>query len=98
MPGMTLILLSQGLWGIFAAHFEKVRVKRLRFASFDYGIDIGFANGIGTSIVRYDIDYTAIHAHAYPVAPEEAKKHPLVTLDDLNLEVKQLSDLIQPSR
>ncbi len=89
VPGMPTILLSQGLWGIFEAHFDRVRRRRLRFASFDFGIDVGYSMGEATSIVRYDINYTAVHAHAYPISKQEADRDPLVTLDDVNFELRR---------
>lgn len=87
VPGMVPKFLLQGLRCIFAVNYEQVRSRKLRFASFNYGMVIGYAAGNPTSIVRYDIDYTAVHAHAYPITPEEARKHPLTTLDDLDLEL-----------
>lgn len=67
-----------------------MRSRKLPFASFDYGMVIGYAAGSQTSIVRYDIDYTTVHAHAYPITAEEARKHPLTTLDVLDLELRVL--------
>ena len=87
MPSMTLFFIEQGLWCIFANQFDRVLRRQLRFASFDFKMEVGFANGTATSIVRYDISYPAVHAHAYPISPAEAQKHPYVTLDDVGLEI-----------
>ncbi len=92
MPGMTTSFLENGMWCVFARHFEDVRIRRLRFASFDFGVDIGFSDGIPTSIARYDISYTGFHAHAYPISRQEAAHHPHVTLDDVDLEIRSRSE------
>ena len=54
-------------------------------------MDMGYSSGEATSIVRYDIDYTAVCAHAYPISKQEADRDPLVTLDDANLELRRIA-------
>ena len=97
VPNMVTGFLIQGLRCLFVAHYDKVRSRKLRFASFDYGMLVGYAEGEPTSIVRYDIDYTAKHAHAYPISEQEARRHPHVTLDDLNLQLARRVKIKTPA-
>ena len=84
---VTVPLLQQGLWVGFSQIAAEVKKKRGNFFVIDFGQPIGGAKGQSTSLVRYEISYSSIEAHAYPILASELKRHPLIVLSDLGLKI-----------
>ena len=86
LPGLKPLDAEQGLWVAMAEHFEGIKSKRTRFAVVDYETTISVYHDQSCHHVRYDIDYTACHAHAYPITSDELKRDVVIKLSMVGFE------------
>ena len=76
--------LLQGLWLAMAAHFFDFKKHKRHFVV-DFEIHVGFSAGELTSLAQYEVDYTAVHAHGFPILAGEEEDYPVVKMSDMGV-------------
>lgn len=89
-PAYQELDIHRGLLLAMAAVPDEFLARAVRFVAVDFGTSIGFARGMDTSVVLFDVDYAAMHAHAYPIATGEIGDKLLISARSLGITPDQL--------
>lgn len=82
--------IHRGLFLAMAVVPDEFLVHAIRFIAVDFGLTVGYARGRATSLVLFDVDCAAKHAHAYPIAAGEIGDKFFVSAGPLGLTPAQL--------
>ena len=82
--------IHRGLFLAMGVVPDEFLTRLLRFIAVDFGTPIGFAGGRATSLVLFDVDCVAMHAHAYPITGGEIGDTLLVSAGPLGITPAQL--------
>ncbi len=88
-PNVTVLDVQQGLWVAMAAFPQQMKRRKNRLFVVDTEAPVGASSGKETSLVRYDVDFSACCAHAYPVLRTDVKEHPFTSLGRFGLYFKK---------